>query len=155
MLILCHQTNEFALNQLFFAPEVTADVILKIFPSQMGKVVGKTQMKFSRMSEKCVKVRKIVEKIRQIWLYLSRAKGRFDRIKSHISPISWGWQCCILCVLKAYPGWTAPWAFSSTGVSRSHNLPQFSWERGWGIHFRWLGQRNHQLMAAGQRRCCS
>ena len=69
------------LNQLFLAPEVNADVISNFFPTQIGKIVGKSQLKFSRMSEKCVKVNKIVEKIRQIRLYLSRTKGLFEPIK--------------------------------------------------------------------------
>ncbi len=47
--------------------------------------VSRIRLKLSRMSEKCAnnptKVSKIVGKIRQIWLYLSRTKGRFDRIK--------------------------------------------------------------------------
>ncbi len=54
-------------------------------PTKGSKIVGKIRLKLSRMSEKCAKkstkVSKNVGKIRQIRLYLSPTKDRFDRIK--------------------------------------------------------------------------
>ncbi len=55
------------------APEVNADVIPIFFPTQIGKIVGKIHIKFSRTSEKRAKVSKIVEKIWQ-----TRLRGHLD-----------------------------------------------------------------------------
>ena len=82
-----HPEQRFCPKSTFWATEVITEVNLIFFPTKISKIVRKIQLKFSRMSEKCAKVCKIVGKIRQIRLYLSRVKGRCDPIEVEIAEI--------------------------------------------------------------------